>query len=125
MSIDCDVCISGYDRELADEYYITEFRSARQPVKCCECERVIAKGEPYRKDVGVWNGEPSTWRTCTECSEVREAFSCGGGWVFGALWESLYDLLDDITPGCFNRLTTAKAKSKLRDFWVKSRLENR
>jgi hypothetical protein len=39
---------------------------------CCECGRVIPPGALHENAVGKWSGDFRSFRTCAECSEVRE-----------------------------------------------------
>lgn len=49
-------------------------RKARKDHKCCECRCVIAKGEAYEYASGIWDGEPSDFKTCALCVEAREEY---------------------------------------------------
>ena len=46
---------------------------ARKEHKCCECHRVILKGEEYGYVFGVWEGEARTYKTCEQCNDLRES----------------------------------------------------
>jgi hypothetical protein len=76
------------DGDLPDVYEETH-PEARKKHKCCECGRVINKGEKYQKVKGCWYGEWSTYQTCEECEKdwdvVINFFGCCR--VFGELSE--------------------------------------
>jgi hypothetical protein len=63
---------------------------AKKEHKCGECTRVIRSGEKYLRERFVFDGEPSTHRTCSHCQVVRHWLSgeCGG-WVYGAIEEDI------------------------------------
>jgi hypothetical protein len=45
----------------------------RKPHKCCECLRVIERGERHEYVKGLWDGEFSEYRTCDKCVDMRSA----------------------------------------------------
>jgi hypothetical protein len=61
---DCDVCSCAKE----------VIRKARKQHKCCECGNVINIGENYQYVSGIWDGEPSSYKTCESCSSVRDSF---------------------------------------------------
>lgn len=96
---ECEVCLGGPYGDYAELYTETIFK-ARKPAKCCECYGAINRGEQYEKVVMLYEGEWCTYRTCSQCREIRSVFSCGKGWMFESLWE-------DMTENVFPILTTA------------------
>jgi hypothetical protein len=48
-------------------------RKARKEHKCCECRKVIVKGEMYSFTSGIWDGEPNAFKQCINCAEILEA----------------------------------------------------
>lgn len=65
-----------------------EIRHARSPHFCCECDRVIPPGAPYRCESGVGDGEWFVYKTCRLCCSVRDdRMNCGFAW--GELWEAI------------------------------------
>lgn len=112
-----DVCLSGDYDESAD-FYRERFRKAAKPHDCCECGRVIEKGERYRTVSGKWDGDFAQFDTCAECAEIQAAFGCNG-YSLTTLWE---DVRDEIFPrwdemkaiDCLAKLTTEAAIAKMR-----------
>jgi hypothetical protein len=49
-----------------------EKRKARKEHRCCACYRTIRSGETYEHAWGIWDGEPSSHKTCHLCVELRE-----------------------------------------------------
>lgn len=49
-------------------------RKARKQHKCCECHHEINIGEHYEYSSGIWDGEPSSYKTCASCVEVRDIY---------------------------------------------------
>jgi hypothetical protein len=49
-----------------------EMRKARKEHRCCACGRTIRAGEAYEHVWGIWDGEPSTYKTCSHCLALRE-----------------------------------------------------
>lgn len=46
-------------------------RKARKEHKCCECRKVIAKGETYIYSSGIWDHRPDSYKTCDRCDRVK------------------------------------------------------
>ena len=63
-------------------------RKARKAHRCIECRDAIAIGQRYEHASGVWDGRPSSFKTCGLCVEIRMHFQCDG-WVYGQLWADL------------------------------------
>lgn len=113
---DCGFCIEA-DFDGPNDFSSVAIVRARKDHRCCECHQVIAKGSQYHRFSGKFDGDMFTETTCLPCSEIREAFSCGG-WVAGALWEEMNDRgFERLTTGCLSKLTTAAAKQFLLDKW--------
>jgi len=90
-------------------------RKARKKHRCCECCEAIEKGQMYEYVSGIWDGEPSDYKTCLSCVEIRNHFACDG-FVFGQLWSDLEEnFIPDMRAGgpCMEGLSAA---SKLRLF---------
>lgn len=112
MSVVCCPLSSG-DGETA-ECSSTQRRRARKAHVCCECSQPIAVGEVYEYVSGIWDGSPSSYKTCLSCVEIRDHFSCEG-WIFGQLWDDLEEnFLPDMRAGgpCMEGLSAA-AKHRL------------
>jgi len=50
-------------------------RKARKEHKCCECGVEIKKGDKYRYSSGIWDGEPDSYKQCSDCHEIMMAAS--------------------------------------------------
>lgn len=82
----CPLSANDGDRPAA---YAEETRRARKEHDCTECGLPIRKGDRYEYVSGIWDGSPSSFKTCMLCVEIRTHFACSGGWLFGCLWEDL------------------------------------
>ncbi len=84
--------------------------TARKRHRCGECRGPIAAGEQHERVDGLWDGEWETHRTCASCVEIRNHFACGGGWLFGQLWDDLAEnFFPDMRAGgpCMSGLSVA------------------
>lgn len=113
----CDVCIGTYDYD-GPEFWKRSAPKARKPHRCCECNREIQRGETYQLDTGRWDGDFNTYRTCAQCAEIRDVFTCGGGWLYRSLWEDMEMAFDDLRMAgeCWDELSAA-AKAHLLVRW--------
>lgn len=69
---------------------------ARKRHRCIECTGVIEPGEHYERFTGLWDGEWSTYCTCTECDELRSEVNANRSRHddivgFGELYQSWYE----------------------------------
>lgn len=112
-----DTCIlDGWDGEPAD-FCRTETRKARKSHRCCECRKTIQPGQRYEVCSGSWDGGIQTFKTCQSCVEIRAKFSCGGAFIFKALWNTLREeLYQRLTFGCLDGLSP-QAKDKVIADW--------
>lgn len=115
--MDCGICISGSDENLASPF-MEQWRTARKPNRCDECKRPILIGHRYEFAAGCWDGDWSAYKTCEQCVEIRKAFACDGSWTYTTLWEDLENGFPTLTTGCFEQLTTTAAKALLRERWA-------
>ena len=46
-------------------------RKARKPHKCCDCKGQIQPGERYTYISGIWDGDPSNFHRCQDCTHLR------------------------------------------------------
>lgn len=60
--------MSDYDPPQA---FRRSMRCARKAHRCCECGREIRPGAMYEYASGVWDGEPSAYKTCIGCATAR------------------------------------------------------
>ena len=117
---DCEVCIGNEPDGMCD-FYNKETRKARKEHICCECHRIITKGENYLVGAGKYDGSFFFDKTCSICDEIKMAFIDPqmNAMEPGALWEEMRDYaFPELTTTCFDRLTTPEAKGYLRDRWI-------
>jgi len=91
-------------------------RKARKEHVCSECREPIPKGTKYDYSTGIWDGRPSSYKTCLLCVEIRDHFSCEG-WIYEQLWGDLTEnFFPDMKCGglCMTGLSP-DAKRKLID----------
>lgn len=105
--------LSGADAE-RPSCSSTTTRAARKSHRCGECRETIAPGAKYEYTSGIWDGRPSSHKTCLSCVEIRDHFQCEG-WIYGQLWEDLeYNFFPDMKAGgpCMKGLSP-EAKARL------------
>lgn len=101
------------------EFYDVTTPKARKTHQCTECGNAIQPGENYERTTAKWVGDLSTFKTCLLCVEIRNKFSCAGGWSFGCVWEDLTEgLFWHLTFGCLEGLSPA-AREKVLERWRK------
>lgn len=61
-----------YCDEVTPSVYKIKIRLARKPHVCSECFRKIHAGEKYEHVFGIWDGLPSTFKTCERCLALKE-----------------------------------------------------
>lgn len=117
----CNVCI-GNDSQFYDgpfDLFARAIRKARKPWRCCECGTPL-QGKRYVLDTSLYDGSWGRERTCLECSEIRDVFSCGHAPpIYGELWETMrYAAFPELTTAseCFCRLS-ADAKRLVLEQW--------
>lgn len=101
-----------------------EFSSVDNPVArkghcCCECVGAISPGEKYQRNVGKSDGDMWSMATCHLCAEIRNHFSCGGGYFLGTLWDDLREnFFPKMVAGgpCLEGLSAA-AKERMFAAW--------
>lgn len=124
MDADCGVCLDPGDYD-APLMYHENIVCARKTHKCCECNRDIKPSAEYQRVTGKWYDSFDTYRTCLDCMHIRDAFRCGGGFLFGQLWESLHEYRNDVNTGCVAKIKTISAKQYYMDWLRKERgIEN-
>jgi hypothetical protein len=121
---DCGVCIGGYDCDGSPEFSDNRWPKARKEHQCGECARNILRGEVYNRWSGKYDGEFFDEITCSECAEIRSAFTCAEydqtGPPAGQLWADIKDMMfPNLTTACFDKLQTPEAKAELRRRWMK------
>lgn len=87
-STESDMCM--YDYSEPAQLLSASSPKARKDHKCDECRRVICKGEIYKAESTLYEGEFSAHKTCTHCMVAREWLSdeCGG-YVWSAVVEDI------------------------------------
>jgi hypothetical protein len=115
---DCNVCILN-EVDCYTDFFHAEFRTAKKPHKCSECEKEIDKGERYQYACGKTEGDFWSFRTCLICDEIRAAFSCEGVMYGGMFWEDMHSqgVFNEMTTGCLDKLKTPEAKKELLRRW--------
>lgn len=65
-------------------------KAARKEHLCTECGRVIAIGEAYRYNFGVYEGDAYSVHTCRHCQVAEQWLvrECGG-YLFESVWEDI------------------------------------
>jgi hypothetical protein len=86
------ICDCSIDVDVSATCAWEEWRTARKPHVCCECEAEIALGETYEHARGVWDGRWYVYRTCAPCARIRQDY-CRWGWEYGALAEQIEECL--------------------------------
>lgn len=115
----CGVCIGGFE---GAEEECTGYRcvivSAGKDWRCCECGCLIPKKTKY--ELASWfyrGGGSGQSKTCLICSEIADAFSCGGRYHHDGLWDDMEAVYDKLTTGCFDKLKSPQAKAELQRRW--------
>ena len=115
-------CLTGDFDSDGNDFYEEEMRTARKEHKCSECGKKILPGDKYAHSTGKTCGVKEIWtnKTCVVCDEIREHFYCGGGWLFGQLWEDIREQIfgEVFRFECMKGLST-KAREAVLDDWRK------
>lgn len=82
--------------------YTERIRTARKDHRCSECRRRIRAGEKYKYVSGIWDGYPSSYKTCSRCQVATEAhiaaeYNLDGEHcvpILGSLIESIRDCIE-------------------------------
>ena len=53
------------------ECYREVIRKARKPHKCGDCKGTIPVGERYTYISGIWDGDPTSFHRCQDCTHLR------------------------------------------------------
>lgn len=118
MAENCDVCLY-MEADGSTEFYKASKPKARKEHRCIECHKPIPVGTQHEHARGKYDGDFFAVRTCLLCAEIRDVFTCGGGFVHGQLWEemaqSAFERLTTASP-CFRKLSST-AKQRVMDEW--------
>ena len=55
--------------------YCEKWRVSRKTHKCCECRGIIFYKERYLYCSGVWDSRGDSYKTCSDCAELRDAIN--------------------------------------------------
>jgi hypothetical protein len=123
-------CIQNVQTGASDfdgpDFYRCEKRTSVKEHICTECGRTIFKGERYLIEVGAWDGNISTFKTCDDCRSIRCSFFCAGflyGFMISDLEEHIRDYRGEIgeihisclTPAARDRVCDLIEKEWRRD----------
>lgn len=106
--------------DLPDTYWVSHPK-AKQPHRCCECRGTISPGETYERYQGVWSGDFSTYKTCTDCLELRSIVTTDG-WEFGQMYDEVFER-DDLIP-VFNAIRLKRGAPESPNRWMERRGED-
>ena len=116
MSDDCGCIYLDVD---SDAVEVVTMRMARKAHRCLECRRDIQPGQRYEVRAQFAEGSASTFKTCSVCAEIRNAFFCSG-WYYGDVWQQVREsMFEDrgLTSACLEKLATVEAKQFLQQRW--------
>jgi len=110
-----DICIDVPDYDEGNVFYREAFHIARKSYRCCECHDPIEIGMTYQYTAGKSEGKLWTMKTCAVCCDIRRALICGS-WVFGELWDEIYDYIfpawEKFSPiDCIAKIESLRARS--------------
>ena len=81
-------CINADCGEYVD-LYSSSMRKSRRDRRCCECQRWIDRGEMYEYAFTIFEGEPYSYATCTDCLAVGKALFLSRTYASGAMWTAI------------------------------------
>jgi hypothetical protein len=114
---DCGVCIGGYGYGECTGYQRRIGKAGRE-WHCSECGCSMPKGTVYELASWFSYGSFGNAKTCLICAEIAEAFMCGARWHGGILWDSMDEVMGELTTSCFDKLKTPEAKAELQRRWM-------
>jgi len=97
------VYVDDYCRTLREEQ-----PTARKQHKCNECRRTIEAGEKYNREVSLYDGDISTYKTCLDCMSIRREFFSGGFYYGDTKWmlrDHINEIYGDVSESCLASLT--------------------
>ena len=120
--MDCGICISadGADYDEAIALLSESFPKARKEHRCCECSIPIAIGQKYYRQTGRYRGTIEMLRQHMTCHEIQQVYSCGEGWIYGELWDSIREQFEEFKMAgeCWDQLSAA-SKERMVSEWRK------
>jgi hypothetical protein len=123
MGEDMSCCPFGSDDFEGPSCYSECTRTARKEHTCDECEAKIRPGEQYNYESGVWDGRPSSYKTCLPCIDIRHHFlsKCNGNsWTYQTLWSDLQEnFFPDMKAGgpCMEGMSP-RGKAKMFEMYL-------
>ena len=115
----CEVCIGGDIEDTIDDYE-SKITTSTSDLTCYECCQPILASATFEHVTGVFYDKPYECKTCMECAQIAEVYSCGEGRIHGELWESFENTgaWDHLTMAgeCWEQLSAA-SKAKLLEKW--------
>ena len=92
--------MTDYGDLATPEFFNITSPTAIKEHKCCECLDTIFPGDRYDRVVGVWDGDFSTFKTCSSCREIADWARSNDFYIgFGALFETLDEhFIDELPP---------------------------
>jgi len=105
--MNCSCVAVDYDCDWVDLVEKTK-PVARKKHRCVECDRDILPGEKYEIQKYVFEGEFETHKTCSECVEIRDMFSCEGyryGSILNDFEDDLINADCDLSESCIAELS--------------------
>lgn len=88
----------------------------RKSYHCCECFKLIERGERHQHIKGLWEGEWSSFRTCFDCCDLRARIDLA--WEdeeCGVALGHVYEYVTDLTPDAFVWLEQRKANREKKN----------
>lgn len=113
-------CTISIDHDGRPSCHRVVIRTARKKHRCYECLEDILPGEKYEYASGIWDGEPSAYKTCLDCKSIRDVFF--DSWIYTQVWENFQDefgYIDSVVPeSCIAELTPG-ARARVCE-WIES-----
>ena len=88
----CDCSIEIYDSDFPARILRQGRFRARKERKCCECGKIIRRGEEYWMQHIIYPCGHRVYFTCVPCFSIRMDY-CGSGYIFAELADQIKDCL--------------------------------
>lgn len=93
MNCNDSCCINTYPVEGESQgFFSVHDYKAKKEYSCGECSKTIEVGQKYRRITASFEGEISTFRTCSSCADIADKLFCDGG-ELGRMWEDFDDFV--------------------------------
>lgn len=110
-------CTISIDHDGGPACHKEKIVTARKAHRCYECFKDILPGEKYEYVSGIWDGSPSTYKTCLDCKSIRDTFF--DSWTYTEVWSNFQDEFgysgSDIPESCISELTPG-ARARVCEF---------